>query len=356
MNPSLQQAFNPKHNSFDFLRFFFAAAVLFTHSFDLTQLAAEPFGVFSNHQEDFARMAVNAFFALSGFLIARSNARSKTVLQFFGHRALRILPGFWLCLLITVVIFVPLIFFLERGTLTGLLSMSGPSLWTYIPANISTRIGQHQIGDLLKTVPIATVINGSLWTLYNEMRCYIAIGLLGLVGATRNRRWLLPLVWAGFYCVYLFYGSEADTLSNKLPGLQPSFVTHLCYFFGGATVWAYADKLPARAWVAALAALALLSTLALGSGYRPIAALLWPYLLIWLATALPFARWGRHGDFSYGLYVYGFPVQQTLIVAGLPALGIVPFFLGSLLVTLLPAVLSFKLIEAPTLRLKQSTQ
>jgi peptidoglycan/LPS O-acetylase OafA/YrhL len=77
-----------------------------------------------------------------------------------------------------------------------------------------------------------------------------------------------------------------------------------------------------------------------------------PYAFLWLAFALPFARFDRKGDFSYGAYIYAFPAQQTLALLRLQDFGFIAFFSGALLVTSVFAFFSYRLIEAPCLRWK----
>ena len=76
---------------------------------------------------------------------------------------------------------------------------------------------------------------------------------------------------------------------------------------------------------------------------------------LWLAAELPLRDFDRRGDYSYGIYLYGFPVQQLLVSAGLNQLGFGLYCLGSLLVTLPLAVTSYWLVERPCLRLKNLT-
>jgi peptidoglycan/LPS O-acetylase OafA/YrhL len=76
------------------------------------------------------------------------------------------------------------------------------------------------------------------------------------------------------------------------------------------------------------------------------------YAFLWVAFALPFERFDRKGDFSYGVYIYAFPVQQGMALLGIQEKGFGLYFISSLLLTLVLAFLSYRLIEAPCLRLK----
>jgi peptidoglycan/LPS O-acetylase OafA/YrhL len=76
------------------------------------------------------------------------------------------------------------------------------------------------------------------------------------------------------------------------------------------------------------------------------------YAFLWVAFALPFERFDRKGDFSYGAYIYAFPAQQAMALLGIQDKGFALYFISSLLLTSVFAFLSYRLIEAPCLRLK----
>jgi len=80
-----------------------------------------------------------------------------------------------------------------------------------------------------------------------------------------------------------------------------------------------------------------------------------PYVVIvashWKSKAADLVT--RSGDYSYGVYVYAFPVQQTVVMLiGAHATPLAVFFY-SLPVTLMLAYSSWHLIENPSLRLKR---
>jgi peptidoglycan/LPS O-acetylase OafA/YrhL len=126
------------------------------------------------------------------------------------------------------------------------------------------------------------------------------------------------------------------------------------FFYAGAALYLYRDMLR---WDWRIAAgLLLLSLLSARSGaWFLVHVVTLPYLTIYLAH-LPIprlSRFGKHGDFSYGIYIFSFPVQQLLMHWLAPDLALLPFMLASLALSLLLAVLSWHFIEAPALRLKR---
>lgn len=127
------------------------------------------------------------------------------------------------------------------------------------------------------------------------------------------------------------------------------------FFYFGAAIYFYQNQI---SWDGRIALLLAASVLALGSSaWFVVHMLTLPYLVIYLAYArLPkVAHFGKHGDFSYGMYIFGFPVQQPIIHWFGADINLAVFALSSMAVTLCFAMLSWRLVEAPALRLKRYT-
>ncbi len=116
----LNDAFNPRKNSLTFLRFFLANLVIFSHCYPLGGFGSE--SLLGSNKESYGSLAVESFFILSGFLITRSYTTSSSIWRFLWHRFLRIFPGFWICLVVTVLIFAPIIYWSENRYYDWLLS------------------------------------------------------------------------------------------------------------------------------------------------------------------------------------------------------------------------------------------
>lgn len=76
------------------------------------------------------------------------------------------------------------------------------------------------------------------------------------------------------------------------------------------------------------------------------------YAFMCLAFWVPIRHFDARGDFSYGTYIYAFPVQQGLVLLGVHRAGFALYFICTVLITLSLAVLSYRFIEAPSLRWK----
>lgn len=331
-------AFNPKRNSFGFLRILFAATVIVSHTWPLGGFGPDPGLPFNN----LGFIAVEGFFALSGFLIVRS-ASQLSVGRFLWHRALRIFPGYWVNLIVIAAIFGPLVW---RST---------HSLWTYFQAsppaagfvinNFLLEQKQSNIGDELANNFFPSAWNGPLYTLPYEFACYLLIAIV-LAFRVLNVKVVAALAIGAWLWVQLVHldiaGTGVDDRQSKLV---------LCFLLGGLMFYLQDRMLTRAPWFAlGAAAVAVGTYFTVGFDQVGLPALV--YLTLWLGSVLPLHRIGVNRDFSYGLYIYGWPVQQTLVHFGATALGVVPFILLSLAISAVLAALSWYLVESRALKLK----
>ena len=132
-------------------------------------------------------------------------------------------------------------------------------------------------------------------------------------------------------------------------------------FLGGSLVYLYRERIP-DSGALAMGATALFTVgflLPLGNGVPAftftsvdLTAVVLIYPLLWLGIHLPFQRIGARNDYSYGVYIYGFPVQQILVVWGLNRWGYVPYTLISMIVVGPCALASWWVVEKHALKLK----
>lgn len=359
-NGMLGSQFNPRENSFGFLRLLLATGVLFSHCYILGSFGPQPLLGFSHNELTLGSLCVLCFFVLSGFLITRSRAEGNSSIAFLWHRFLRIFPGFWVCLLITTIIFAPIYCFLERHSLVEFYSTHQQSFLSYLKLNAGLHIGQWGIPPLLQSVPYPGVINGSIWSLYFEWHCYLRVLLLGFILQ-------LPLraVWISLYTLATWGAYIADQQPSSGFGVLYHLIfRHLggdqtsrqlgAYFAMGSFFYLYRHRIPNHLGLFCLSTIAVI----LGLHFHVLGYLGPPaltYSLLWLAFNLPrkLAWFDKVGDVSYGLYIYAFPIQQALALGGAPRLGLTAYVILSMAITLGLAILSYKFIEAPALKAKR---
>lgn len=210
---------------------------------------------------------------------------------------------------------------------------------------------QPRIGDLFASHTEAYSINGSLWSIPWEAGCYTMVAALGLAGVIT--RWPLGVAACGLAvlanCLLFPDGSILGRLF-----LSERVVFLPVYFLGGAVFYLFRYRIPHSLW---LGALALFGTLFGGCYNWPLtAAFALPYLLFYAAgLGVPAAGFPRRQlpDYSYGIYIYAFPIQQLLVAAGVAVAGSWWLLVASLASAVPLAALSWHFVEAPSLQCKE---
>ena len=327
-----------RDNNFNLLRMLAAAGVLVSHAhpISLGPGTPEPLSAIL-HGKTLGGLSVMIFFAISGFFIARSFAGKSSLAAFLRARALRLFPALVAVLVVTVLV------------AAALTTAPAATYWAAVPdylfRNGTLFFLQYDLPGVFETNPYGPAINGSLWTLNYEVLCYLGVVLAGVLGLlARPRLFALAL-----FAFALAYGvTMAADLHSRIEALMSLALP----FAAGMAFWVWRDRIP------------LSPALALAGG--ALAALAWPTVLFvpvfTLATAyavfvlgyarLPWAEgYNRLGDYSYGTYVYAFPIQQLVAWTGVT----LPLWNMALALpaTLHCAVLSWHLVEAPALRWKQ---
>ena len=339
--PAHPGAVSTRENNFDFLRFFAATLVLLVHSYPLTgRRPDEPIERLTGY-ENGGEFAVAVFFVISGYLITSSWLNSSSAKSYLIKRALRVFPALILAVLLSVFVIGPLV---TDRPLSGY--FASPVTWTYLQNLLL--VTRFELPGVFSQNIYPNVVNGSLWTLPLEVMMYLGVLVLGLTGLLKRRLIFLPI--AGLALGHFW-------LLGRL-GIESFFINNLfklgLLYYTGAAIFLYREALPWRGWIAAAFVAALVLTFHTAAGpYVYMVAL--PYLVIYLAYApIPLiARFGKYGDFSYGMYIYAFPFQQLTVYLLGHEIGVFWLTVISLVPTLLLAILSWHLVEAPAMTLKQ---
>ena len=361
---TLAYAFHPSKNAFGFFRFILASLVIFSHCYPLGGFGRDPLQVFTGGRLSLGLFAVALFFVLSGFLITRSALRTPTS-RFLWHRFLRIFPGYWVCLVVCAFILAPMIYQIEYTHAYRILAApNNDSPQSYVLGNLAMfhfnewRIAEvmsvcpFSIGATLHRNPNPFIFNGSLWTLPYEVVCCLGAATLTFFGVMKRARRVLILVFVVEWSLYALNWLAPIVFQDFFPILcLPELLMLSLYFLGGTLCFLYRERIPFSPALLLLSVLLLAFGL-IGGWLGVIAPLMLPYLFLWLACKVPFQRFDARGDYSYGLYIYAFPIQQTLAFFHLQIAGFWTYFLCALLLSTLFGILSYRLIEAPCLRFK----
>ena len=358
---SLGEASKGRENNFDFLRFLFAAFVLFYHCFPLLLgNAGQPNGLLMRLAPRAAESGVDGFFIISGFLVTASYLRSRTFGRYLRKRVLRIYPAF-----------IAASFFC--AFLIGPLGSASPAdYWThfhwvkflrYLPLLPADVVGPD-MALMFRRLPYPSVIDGSFWTLRYEFALYLLTAALGSLGLLRHK-WGRGAVLTVFILLFAVYAvsrlaSPALLPNREIPwlGSPLKWLRLVPCFLAGMLFYLWRDRVSLSSSLFG-PALLLIFLCGLPSPWFSVALpTVGAYLLFAFAfhPSLKLHRFARYGDFSYGLYLYAFPIQQTLTQYFGPHLTPFRLFLAAFPLTLLCAVLSWHLIEKPCLAWKSRSK
>ncbi|MBN8211388.1 MAG: acyltransferase [Xanthomonadales bacterium] len=330
MTPTIESAWASGRNNFNLMRLIAAWMVIYGHSWAITAAPGADLITQLTKFRFAGGVAVDVFFVISGFLIASSLERN-SVRGYLISRALRIVPALLVCVLLSALVMAPLL-------TTASDYWSRPDAWRYIAVNASLWSNVFFLPGVFETLP-RTAINGSLWTLPIEARLYLALMVAWLLGVLTPKRYT-PL-WA----LALAGAAAVAWWKHPLPEHLADTANCTAFFITGTLLWVNRRTVRLSLWpiLVMLAAAAVLR----GStwfylAYFPLLAYATLYLA--LVPRLPAIR--RH-DLSYGLYLYGWPMQQLAFLAGATtALGNTA---AATVLALICAALSWFLVEQPAL-------
>ena len=337
----LEQVFDPRNNALNALRLVLAAEVILFHSFPVTGRMPPAMAL----QFLFA-VGVDGFFAVSGFLIARSWLSNPRVGEYLTARALRILPGLWVCLIVTAFVIAPIGVAAQGGSISNFVMSTAPI--EYVLKNSAVLHLQFGIAGTPAGVPFTGDWNASLWSLIWEVLCYLAVAGLGVVGLAA-RRWTSPVI------LLLAVVGACFLPPLTFPGVWtvPQLLARCVMMFAaGAVMYQWRDVIPARWSLVAISLVIVVLACILLPDYRVVGALPLAYAVIVSGALIGNKRMVLRTDLSYGLYIYAFPVQQLLVIAGLRSLHPVLFFVVATVATLPLAALSWFLVEKRAISLK----
>ena len=323
-----------RHNNFDLLRLLFASIVVLYHCFDLSFSPA----YFWIPRVASANLAVQGFFAMSGFLIVGSYENSSTLSAYLSKRGRRILPAYWAALIFTLILGM---FF---STLPLSAFLTSISTWKYVGANFCFANFLHpSLPGLFEGNPVMSSVNGSLWTIKLEVMFYLSVPAIVWLCRRIGKLQIL----GGLFLLSVVYQITMrrfhPTLASQLPG-------QLCFFMVGTLAYYYHDWCKRNGWRVWTVAI-ICYLVSVFSGWIAFRAIGVSLGVVCFGLLLPpLGQPAKYGDFSYGTYVYHFPVIQIFIALGLVknhpelALGIILLSVAALSFT------SWNLIEKPFLR------
>lgn len=342
-----------RDNNFNLIRILAAFAVLVDHSYPLIfgksdhELLPRALGL------SISGIAVDTFFVISGFLVTRSLFLRQDLRDYARARVLRIFPALWVMIILIVFGLGPVI---TSNSLGQYFSDMYTYRYLFRDSILFTGI-RFNLPGVFDHNAYANAVNGSLWTLYFEVRFYMLLAIiwatLTCLVASKNRcsvifRYIVVGVAVVSAIAYLIVqakgitGWESIRLSN--------------FFFCGSVLYVFRDRV-SLTWTNFIVILVVWG-MALALGGPSMLKVFYSLLLGWMVLHLAYipAGWirqyNRLGDYSYGMYIYAFPIQQT-IVHLYPKIGVPTMIFVAGIVTLILAAMSWHWIEKPALARKQ---
>ncbi len=347
LSANLASVTDQRNNNFNLLRFGAATAVIVSHSFILS--GNEP----NSLPRILGFVAVNCFFIISGFLVCKSLLHRRSMGDFAWARILRIYPALVLAVLFCVFVIGP---FHTSLPLAEYFTQTLP--YQFLVKNGSLVLGgvEYHLPGVFNAGPGEQKVNAPLWTLFYEIYMYAAIAVIALVLKIRPGSSLklfsivIYLLTTVLFCIFVV-DLAYKIFSNPVFGRLVRFGA----LFGiGASLYLARDRIRLSPWVF----LGMIVVIGLSSVNRTLFNtafyLFLGYILLYLAYVPGgwLLNFNKLGDYSYGLYIFAYPIQQS-IVHWFPSTGTMGLFVSSFLVTGFFATLSWHFVESRALALKK---
>lgn len=343
----IQDTLKKRANNFTLLRLLAALAVLYGHSYDLSQgkPGSDPIThhlIYPAWGDSLPGLAVALFFVTSGFLVTASYIQRQSLVAFIEARVLRIYPG-----LIVATLFCVFIVGSFVTTESVASYISSPTTWAYIKHNSLLVTGvQYDLPSVFLNNPYPGSVNGSLWTLPIELLMYFWIAALGSLGLLISEKAFNAIV----IILCLMY---AQSPASFFIASNPTNAHLALLFLLGGFFYINRNKIPlGLIGFGMLCAIVYLTTEYRFSGFLKEICFAYTVLLLALHPKLRLPSIDRWGDISYGIYIYAFPMQQTLAYL-IPQITPSSMFILSTAITIPLSIFSWKFIEKPALTLKR---
>lgn len=330
-----------RDNNFQLLRFIAASLVVFSHSFGLTGHGEiEP--LYQLAHFSLGSLAVDVFFVISGFLICKSWYNRLNIIDYLFARFLRIYPALWVAVALCAFVIGPIFTRFPIGQY-----LSHLDLFKFVAENAT--LLPKGVFTTLPGVFEGLSVNTSLWTLPYELKMYLILAALSFVGLTTRYIFLPTFVVVVFMGFALAYPGWVPKLA-----VATEWFRFLFFFFAGSLSYVYRERIyiSGHLIVAVVILLAVAFIIFTNVDVRRLSvAVVTPYIVMYLAfsPSVLGRAFNRLGDYSYGIYIYGFPVQQCILtITG--STSVVWNFALSWICCLVMAIASWHFLEMPALR------
>ncbi|MEM7193620.1 MAG: acyltransferase [Pseudomonadota bacterium] len=345
---TISEYLHTKDNNFQLIRFGAATGVFVSHCFSLAGFGA------TGKPALLGFISLNVFFVISGFLVTKSYLDRKNIGDYVRARVLRVYPA-----LIIAVLFSTYFVGTAFSQLYPIDFLANPLVHLYALKNailVWPDIPEELPGVFLDSNHSPTV-NAPLWSLPYEIWCYALLAVFGcMFRAKISPRWFFIFIGAAFFVFFsTFVFNYAGRTDEYAIILGKDAFRLGAMFMLGVLMYGLNRHIPVSIWVAVIvvigiAAAGLTSRLLFTAAFYGALG----YLVLYFAYGIrgPVLAFNKLGDYSYGIYIFGYPIQQGLEQV-VPNLSLPAFFAISFSITVLLAIASWHIVERKALTLKR---
>lgn len=338
MSNTIKYFEDQRKDNFLLLRIIAALFVIYGHSFAITQPnGSQDIFLDFNWGRYSGELGVSVFFVLSGFMVTGSYLRRDNFLDYLFARLLRITPALILVVVISVFAIGPLVtnlqlkeYFAAPETYSYL--TKNLTFWSSLSWNLPGVFEEHRY----------QAVNGSLWTIPAEFRMYLVVGVMGVTGL------LLRKYVAGLLLLVAFILSVYDPgiFSRNLDAVRIGG-----YFCLGVMAQLFKEKIPVRHEI--MLTFVLMAIVSRDSFlYMYLLTLATAYFCFWFAYRVPHIAVEKFGDPSYGIYLWGWPIQQLIVFIAPSLTSYINCIIAAFLTPII-GYLSWHFIEKQALKYKR---
>lgn len=301
MSISLENSFKGRKNNLDIMRFIAALLVIISHSIPIAY-GADYADFISNWTDgglSIGGIAVGVFFVTGGFLILKSAESKGQVKDYAKARAIRILPPVLVYAVLMVFLVGPILTELSLGDYFG-------QTGTYKYLLNGILVLQHNLPGVFLNNIYGPVVNGALWTLPIEVLCYALCFFAFKIGITDKKRFKYTIPLAVVLVLAISYAFRGNTFIL-------SVVRPMVLFYIGMVAYVYRGAIKLDWKLCVINLVFFVVAIVMKCDYVAML-IFFPYIIFYLAFGTrKKADWfGKYGEFSYGMYIWGWPVQQVI--------------------------------------------
>ncbi len=348
MNRSIDNHLNKSSDNFTLIRMLSSFIVLYSHSYALAYVENYELSLLNTYGKFYSSIAVDIFFTLSGFFIIRSLFIRNNIFNFFKARALRLYPALIVSVLFCAFVIGPIF------TTKNLLDYF-TDLQTYkftLKNSLILFNFEYALPGVFENLNYKNVVNGSLWSLFHEIRLYVLIAILYFSIRSLEKFFKKDFRWIYLVLVIISYVIHIGNVLHWF-SINISFFHRIFLFKVGVCFYVYRHYIPLKKWLFILFSIAFSISFLTKTSFQLVYYLTLPYMLFYIALVpkIPFQKKWNKLTYSYGIYIYAFPIQQS-IASLIHNVSVWEMVLISYPITFILAALSYHFIEKPILKFK----